>query len=229
MTNRKYPGMLTDDDRAFLLDFRLEDRDRRFGIRNRLTEAVIDFSYVMGNKTERDADGVPVKRSVGEGLAQKDLDRVFEPDEDSRAAFDNGLVDLVSVLYLGCVGRTVGFETVLKRGVRQAEQTLAESDALGVDVDFEVTRRTVVDRDWERITRLVERGELNQLTESELRDYMSLYQQSGDFDPKRPQRYVQERIQEFEAASNPMGTRAENAREAQRRKKKSREDGRRGN
>lgn len=223
----RFKGFLTDDDRAFLLNRKKEDRNRRLGIRNRLIEAILDFSYLMGHTVDRSPDGIPASREVGNGLSSDDLNLVFERQEEEQAEFDQALVDMVSVAYLGSIGRIPDFETVLKRGVRQAEQSLAESDRLGVDVEFDVTRTTAIDHDWDRITQHARHGDWDQLTEEELRSYMEIYQRAGDFEPERPKAHLQEQYDEYIAEQKAKGKRADNARRIQQGKENMRDDGRR--
>lgn len=217
------PALLTKGQRGALRGY-VDDRGKRREIRDRITDGLLDFSYLMGNVAEDNPEDDP-----NLGLQSRDINQIFDPDEDDRAQFDEALADAIAFIYLGSVGRVPKFETILKRGVRRAEQRLAENEALLVDVDYNVQRDTASQLDWDAITEHVRREEWDALSEEELRTYLKFYVNSGEFDPDRPIGHFEQQIEAFKRqAADAKRTRAKNIRETQQAKEKYGENDRRG-
>jgi len=145
-------GILSPADRRFLrgdADLQSEQSvyDARYRIRQRVHNALLDFSLLF------------------ERLDDRDREQVFDGSEDLTAA----IVDAVAFLYLGATGAQSSREILFTEGLQRAEQRRTGGQPTAhVEVG-------AADRDrLERIVETIESGRLHELSESELRAFAHL-------------------------------------------------------
>jgi len=107
-------GILTPSDRDFLIGRKTDYTDhskkqKRNRIRRRVRNAVLDFSILF------------------EYMEERDRETVFDPDDEDRDAYTQGITDVLSFLHLGTMGYHTPFKDMLSEGVGKAEQRLAGS------------------------------------------------------------------------------------------------------
>jgi hypothetical protein len=159
-------GILTPSDREFLLGRKTDytehsKKQKRNRIRRRLRNAILDFSIIF------------------EHLEDRDRETVFNPEDEARDAYTQGVVDMLGFLHLGTMGYHVPFKHMLAQGVNRAEQELAGSDYRMVTVDFNVEPVGQIDVD--AVIGKLEEGAFDQITDEELRAFVRLLAESEDF------------------------------------------------
>lgn len=204
-------GFLTKKDRAYLSGYATFDadsdeerakkeRDVRRRIRERTSNAILDFGLIFDELEERD-------RKL-----------IFDPDSDNEADFLGSMEKLIAFLYLGTFVHVPDFETILRRGIVRGEKTLMGeyADEIDVDVSLEIDRHPLYEIDLDAVEEKVRRGKVNELSEAELRGYLTLLVRSGEFKPEGPAQYVSDHLESIErGASDAIATRAQQAREEQ--------------
>jgi hypothetical protein len=159
-------GILTPSDRDFLLGRKTDytehsKKQKRNRIRRRIRNAVLDFSIIF------------------EHLEERDLETVFDPDEDHREEYTQGIVNMLAFLHLGTMGYYTPFKHMLAEGVNRAEQELAGSEHRLVQVDFNVDPIGRIDVD--RVLEKLDRGRYDEITDEELRAFVALLGESDGF------------------------------------------------
>ncbi|WP_433627196.1 hypothetical protein [Halomicrococcus sp. NG-SE-24] len=180
-------GILTPSDREFLIgrksDYTEHSRkQKRNRIRRRIRNAILDFTIIF------------------EHLEDRDRETVFNPDDDARDAYTQGITDLLAFLHLGTMGYYTPFKDMLGQGVNKAEQELAGSDYRMVTVDFNVDPVGQIDVD-EVIDKL-EFGDFDEITDEELRAFVRLLAESEDFSATSMRSEMKEQMNEFIAKVN---------------------------
>ncbi|RBI59058.1 hypothetical protein DMJ13_24950 [halophilic archaeon] len=180
-------GILTPSDREFLIgrksDYTEHSRkQKRNRIRRRIRNAILDFTIIF------------------EHLEDRDRETVFNPDDDARDAYTQGITDLLAFLHLGTMGYYTPFKDMLGQGVNKAEQELAGSDYRMVTVDFNVDPVGQIDVD-EVIDKL-EFGDFDEITDEELRAFVRLLAESEDFSATSMRTDMKEQMNEFIAKVN---------------------------
>ena len=175
-------GILTPSDRDFLLGRKTDYTDhskkqKRNRIRRRVRNAVLDFSILF------------------EYMEERDRKTVFDPDDDERDAYTQGITDMLAFLHLGTIGYHTPFKDMLSEGVGQAEQRLAGSNYRMVNVEFNVEPVGQIDVD-EVIDKL-ENEEFAQLTDEELRAFVRLLTMSNGFSPEASREQIEDRLDEY--------------------------------
>jgi len=105
-------GILTPSDRDFLLGRKTDYTDhsrkqKRNRIRRRVRNAILDFSILF------------------ECLEERDRKTVFDPNDEDREAYTQGITDMLAFLHLGTMGYHTPFKDMLSEGVGKAEQQLS--------------------------------------------------------------------------------------------------------
>ncbi|GGL65820.1 hypothetical protein [Halocalculus aciditolerans] len=159
-------GILTPSDREFLLGTKTDYTDhskkqKRNRIRRRVRNAILDFTILFDH------------------LEARDRETVFDPDDDARDAYTQGITDMLGFLHLGTMGYYTPFKDMLSEGVNKAEQRLAGSDYRMVNVEFNVDPVGRIDVD--EVIDTLENGEFEQLTDEELRAFVRLFADSDEF------------------------------------------------
>ncbi|MFP8958574.1 hypothetical protein ACLI4Y_17830 [Natrialbaceae archaeon A-CW3] len=175
-------GILTPSDREFLLERKTDYTDhskkqKRNRIRRRIRNAILDFSIIFDHLDDRDRE------------------TVFDPEDEERDAYTQGIVDMLALLHLGTMGYSTPFKDMLSQGVYKAEQELAGSDYRMVNVYFNVDPVGQIDVD-EVIDKL-ERGRFDELTDEELRAFVRLLAESDDFSPDPMREEIKDQMDEF--------------------------------
>lgn len=175
-------GILTPSDRDFLLGRKTDYTDhskkqKRNRIRRRVRNAILDFSILF------------------EYMEERDRQTVFDPDDDERDAYTQGITDVLAFLHLGTMGYHTPFKDMLSEGVGKAEQRLAGSDYRMVTVEFNVDPVGQIDVD-EVIDKL-ENEEFAQLTDEELRAFVRLLTMSEEFSPESTRDEIKDRVDEY--------------------------------
>ncbi|WP_137286550.1 hypothetical protein [Halorussus salinisoli] len=175
-------GILTPSDREFLLERKTDytehsKKQKRNRIRRRIRNAILDFSILF------------------EHLEDRDRETVFNPDDDARDAYTQGITDMLAFLHLGTMGYYTPFKDMLAEGVNKAEQELAGSDYRMVTVDFNVDPVGQIDVD-EVIDKL-EFGDFEEVTDEELRAFVRLLSESDDFSATSLRTEMKEQMTEF--------------------------------
>ncbi|AEH39193.1 hypothetical protein [Halopiger xanaduensis] len=175
-------GILTPSDRDFLLGRKTDYKDhskkqKRNRIRRRVRNAILDFSILF------------------EYMEERDRETVFDPDDEDRDAYTQGITDMLAFLHLGTMGYHTPFKDMLSEGVGKAEQRLAGSNYRMVNVEFNVDPVGQIDVD-EVIAKL-ENEEFAQLTDEELRAFVRLLTMSDAFSPEDTREEIKERVDEF--------------------------------
>lgn len=155
-------GILSPADRAFLRgDVTHESEqsryDARYRIRERVRNAVLDFSILF------------------EQLEPRDREQIFAPDDDS-APFVDGVVDALAFLYLGADDGDRNCSALVAESIRRAERRRRADGFVSVQVDVERASPEHVERILDR----VEAGAYHELGEDDLRVLASLlHERSG--------------------------------------------------
>ncbi|WP_440764049.1 hypothetical protein [Natronorubrum sp. DTA7] len=175
-------GILTPSDRDFLLGRKTDYTDhskkqKRNRIRRRVRNAVLDFSILF------------------EYMEERDRKTVFDPDDDERDAYTQGITDMLAFLHLGTIGYHTPFKNMLSEGVGQAEQRLAGSNYRMVNVEFNVEPVGQIDVD--EVVEKLENEEFAQLTDEELRAFVRLLTMSDEFSPESAREEIQDRVDEY--------------------------------
>ncbi|USZ71010.1 hypothetical protein [Natronosalvus halobius] len=175
-------GILTPSDRDFLLGRKTDYTDhskkqKRNRIRRRVRNAVLDFSILFAYMEERDRE------------------TVFDPDDEDRDAYTQGITDVLAFLHLGTMGYHTPFKDMLSEGVGKAEQRLAGSNYRMVNVEFNVEPVGQIDVD--AVIEKLENEEFAQLTDEELRAFVRLLTMSEGFSPETAREEIKDRVDEF--------------------------------
>ncbi|WP_458209288.1 hypothetical protein [Haladaptatus sp. NG-SE-30] len=175
-------GILTPSDREYLIGRKSDytehsKKQKRNRIRRRLRNAILDFTILF------------------EHLEDRDRETVFNPDDDARDAYTQGITDMLAFLHLGTMGYYTPFKDMLAEGVNKAEQELAGSDYRMVTVDFNVDPVGQIDVD-EVIDKL-EFGDFEEITDEELRAFVRLLAESEDFSATSMRSEMKEQMSEF--------------------------------
>ncbi|MFC6614062.1 hypothetical protein ACFQAS_03660 [Halopenitus salinus] len=175
-------GILTPSDRDFLLGRKTDytehsKKQKRNRIRRRVRNAMIDFSILF------------------ECLESRDRETIFDPDDEDREAYTQGIVDMLAFLHLGSKGYHVPFERMLAEGVGKAEQRMADSEYRMVNVDFSVEPVGRIDVD--EVIAKIENDEFEKLTDEELRAFVRLLSMSEEFSPEETRESIKEHVGEL--------------------------------
>jgi hypothetical protein len=159
-------GILTPSDREFLLGRKNDytehsKKQKRNRIRRRLRNALLDFTILF------------------EHLEERDRETVFDPDDEAREDYTEGITDLLGFLHLGTMGYHVPFKNMLSQGVSRAEQELSGSDYRMVNVEFNVEPVGHIDVD--AVIDKLDAGAFDDITDEELRAFMRLLADSEEF------------------------------------------------
>ncbi len=178
-------GILTPSDRDFLLGRKTDytehsKKQKRNRIRRRVRNAVLDFSILY------------------ECLEDRDRKTVFDPDDEDRDAYTQGITDMLAFLHLGTMGYVTPFKDMLSEGVAKSEQRLAGSDYRMVTVEFNVDPVGQIDVD--EVIEKIEADEFERITDEELRAFVRLLSMSEEFSPDDAREGIKERVDEFVAA-----------------------------
>ncbi|NKE34828.1 hypothetical protein GWG54_03160 [Natronococcus sp. JC468] len=175
-------GILTPSDRDFLLGRKTDYTDhskkqKRNRIRRRVRNAILDFSILF------------------EYMEERDRETVFDPDDEDRDAYTQGITDMLAFLHLGAMGYHTPFRDMLSEGVGKAEQRLAGSNYRMVNVEFSVEPVGQIDVD--EVVAKLENEEFAQLTDAELRAFVRLLTMSDSFSPEATREEIKDRVDEF--------------------------------
>lgn len=175
-------GILTPSDREFLLGRKTDytehsKKQKRNRIRRRLRNAFLDFTILF------------------EHLEERDRKTVFNPQNEARDAYTQGITDLLAFLHLGTMGYYVPFKDMLSQGVSRAEQELSGSDYRMVNVEFNVDPVGQIDVD-EVIDKL-DGEDFDDITNEELRAFMRLLIESDDFSATELRTGMKEQMSKF--------------------------------
>ena len=175
-------GILTPSDRDFLLGRKTDytehsKKQKRNRIRRRVRNAILDFSILF------------------EYLEERDRNTVFDPDDEDREAYTQGITDMLAFLHLGTMGYYTPFKDMLSEGVGKAEQQLAGSDYRMVNVEFNVDPVGQIDVD--EVVEKLENGEFAQITDTELRAFVRLLTMSEEFSPAAAREEIKDSVDEF--------------------------------
>ncbi|WP_323174183.1 hypothetical protein [Natrialba sp. PRR66] len=175
-------GILTPSDRDFLLGRKTDYTDhskkqKRNRIRRRVRNAILDFSILF------------------EYMEERDRETVFDPDNEDRDAYTQGITDMLAFLHLGTMGYHTPFKDMLSEGVGKAEQRLAGSNYRMVNVEFNVDPVGQIDVD--EVIEKLDNEEFAQLTDEELRAFVRLLTMSDGFSPEATREEIKDRVDEF--------------------------------
>ncbi|WP_458188128.1 hypothetical protein [Haladaptatus sp. NG-WS-4] len=175
-------GILTPSDREYLIGRKSDytehsKKQKRNRIRRRVRNAILDFTILF------------------EHLEDRDRETVFNPDDEARDAYTQGITDMLAFLHLGTMGYYTPFKDMLAEGVNKAEQELAGSDYRMVTVDFNVDPVGRIDVD-EVIDKL-EFGDFEEITDEELRAFVRLLAESEDFSATSMRSEMKEQMSEL--------------------------------
>jgi len=175
-------GILTPSDRDFLLGRKTDYTDhskkqKRNRIRRRVRNAILDFSILF------------------EYMEERDRETVFDPDDEDRDAYTQGITDMLAFLHLGTMGYHTPFKDMLSEGVGKAEQQLAGSNYRMVNVEFNVEPVGQIDVD--EVVDKLEHEEFAQLTDEELRAFVRLLTMSDAFSPADTRSEIKDSVDEF--------------------------------
>jgi len=178
-------GILTPSDRDFLLGRKTDYTDhskkqKRNRIRRRVRNAILDFSILF------------------EYLEQRDRQTVFDPDDDERDAYTQGITDMLAFLHLGTMGYHTPFKDMLSEGVGKAEQRLAGSNYRMVNVEFNVDPVGQIDVD--EVIEKLENEEFAQVTDEELRAFVRLLTMSEEFSPESTREEIKDSVDQYTRA-----------------------------
>ena len=157
-------GILTPSDREFLLgrktDYTEHSRkQKRNRIRQRVRNAVLDFTILF------------------DYLEERDRELVFNPDAEHREEYTQGITNMLGFLHLGTMGYYTPFKHMLAEGVNRAEQELAGSDYRMVSVEFNVD--PVGNIDVDSVLEKLEDERFEKVTDEELRAFVRLLTETG--------------------------------------------------
>lgn len=163
-------GVLTPADRKFLrgeseLKSKQSRRDARLRIRNRIENAILDFSILF------------------EELEERDLVNVFSSDSvEEKDAFQDGIVDALAFLYWGSKRAALypTFESMLIEGVKAAEAKENDGDYQFVEVEFEVKNRGGMTP--EQVLEKLQSDGINDVSDGELRAFVQYLSERGVLD-----------------------------------------------
>jgi succinate dehydrogenase flavin-adding protein (antitoxin of CptAB toxin-antitoxin module) len=152
-------GILTPSDREFLLgrktDYTEHSRkQKRNRIRQRVRNAILDFTILF------------------DYLEERDRELVFNPDDEHREEYTRGITNMLAFLHLGTMGYYTPFKHMLAQGVNRAEQELAGSDYRMVSVEFNVD--PVGNIDVDTVLEKLEAERFEEITDEELRAFVRL-------------------------------------------------------
>ncbi|RZV11361.1 hypothetical protein BDK88_0238 [Natrinema hispanicum] len=175
-------GILTPSDRDFLLGRKTDYTDhskkqKRNRIRRRVRNAILDFSILF------------------EYMEERDRETVFDPDDEDRDAYTQGITDMLAFLHLGTMGYHTPFKDMLSEGVGKAEQQLAGSNYRMVNVEFNVEPVGQIDVD--EVVDKLEHEEFAQLSDEELRAFVRLLTMSDAFSPADTREEIKDSVDEF--------------------------------
>ncbi|UIP01428.1 hypothetical protein Hbl1158_16090 (plasmid) [Halobaculum sp. CBA1158] len=175
-------GILTPSDRDFLTGRKTDYTDhskkqKRNRIRRRVRNAILDFSILF------------------EYMEERDRETVFDPDDEDRDAYTQGITDMLAFLHLGTMGYHTPFKDMLAEGVGKAEQRLAGSNYRMVNVEFNVEPVGQIDVD--EVVEKLEDEEFAELTDEELRAFVRLLTMSDSFSPDEAGEEIKSRVDEF--------------------------------
>ncbi|ELZ05567.1 hypothetical protein [Natrialba asiatica] len=175
-------GILTPSDRDFLLGRKTDYTDhskkqKRNRIRRRVRNAILDFSILF------------------EYMEERDRETVFDPDNEDRDAYTQGITDMLAFLHLGTMGYHTPFKDMLSEGVGKAEQRLAGSNYRMVNVEFNVDPVGQIDVD--EVIEKLDNEEFAQITDEELRAFVRLLTMSDGFSPETTREEIKDRVDEF--------------------------------
>lgn len=175
-------GILTPSDRDFLLGRKTDytehsEKQKRNRIRRRVRNAVLDFSILF------------------EYLEERDRETVFDPDDEERDAYTQGITDMLAFLHLGTMGYYTPFKDMLAEGVGKAEQRLAGSNYRMVDVEFNVEPVGQINVD--EVVEKLEDEAFAELTDEELRAFVRLLTMSDSFSPDEAGEEIKAHVDEF--------------------------------
>ncbi|WP_137285468.1 hypothetical protein [Halorussus salinisoli] len=192
-------GILTPSDRNFLLERKTDytkhsKKQKRTRIRRRIRNAILDFTILF------------------EHLEDRDRETVFNPDDDARDAYTQGITDMLAFFHLGTMGYYTPFKDMLAQGVNKSEQQLAGSDYRMVTVDFNVDPVGRIDVD-EVIDKLV-LGDFEEITDEELRAFVRLLAESDDFSATSLRSEMKEQMNKFIKQVNAAADQREQALES---------------
>ncbi|OIB58987.1 hypothetical protein [Natrialba sp. SSL1] len=175
-------GILTPSDRDFLLGRKTDYTDhskkqKRNRIRRRVRNAILDFSILF------------------EYMEERDRETVFDPDNEDRDAYTQGITDMLAFLHLGTMGYHTPFKDMLSEGVGKAEQRLAGSNYRMVNVEFNVDPVGQIDVD--EVIEKLDNEEFAELTDEELRAFVRLLTMSDDFSPDAARENIKDRLDEY--------------------------------
>ncbi|MUV57164.1 hypothetical protein [Halogeometricum sp. CBA1124] len=191
-------GILTPSDREFLLGRKTDytehsKKQKRNRIRRRLRNAILDFTILFDH------------------LEDRDRETVFNPEDEAREAYTQGIVDMLGFLHLGTMGYYVPFKDMLGQGVNRAEQKLAGSDYRMVTVDFNVDPVGQIDVD--EVVDKLESERFDEVTDEELRAFVRLMTESEAFSPGEMRSGMKEQMPDFlDAVSEATDRRTRRAR-----------------
>lgn len=175
-------GILTPSDREFLLggktDYQQQSvEQKRRRIRGRIENALLDFSLLF------------------EDIETRDREQLFDPDDDLRAAYTEGITNALAFLYLGAKRYPVGFRELLANGVKESEQELTDSDYRVVRVEFDVEELGGIDVD--AVIDALESGDYDELTGEELRTFVLLLGETDAFAATAMREELKDQISEL--------------------------------
>jgi hypothetical protein len=198
-------ALLTKAQRAYLRGDRdyspSGEREVTVRMRKRVANAIEDFTLLF------------------EYWDEEEREKVFTPSEDRERAFENGLVDLLALVYMEYGLSPSAFEDLIRRGVTRGEQRFAGSDEFHVDVDLTVERVAPYDLDLKKTADLIRRGKIDEVDERELRAFVKYYRLSNELEPEVPARHLEAQMQEYaEKHDDALARSARERREKQGRK-----------
>lgn len=228
-------GLLTTSRRNYLLgDSEIKpqtqrERNARAAIRERLENALLDFSLLM-----RDLDDRDIERALRLSETQEVPDEELSPSAvratrtvhfEERA---EGVIDLLALIYYvtaddeGETPSQYGFDRLLRRGIRRARARQYGGDAPPVDISFEV--QELPESAIEEVLAKIEAGAYDDLTEGEARIAVKMIMESEETSADHARRAWIERLDDLkggppspEDAPDPSGKsfeeRVEEARE----------------
>lgn len=175
-------GILTTSDREFLLGRKTDytehsKKQKRNRIRRRIRNAILDFTILF------------------EYLDDRDRETVFDPEDDERDAYTQGIIDMLGFLHLGTMGYYTPFKHMLAEGVNKAEQRLAGSDYRMVTVYFNVDPIGTIDVD--EVMDKIEGERFEEITDEELRAFVRLLTESDEFSASSARVEMKNQIDEF--------------------------------
>lgn len=208
LVDRDRRGGLTVSDRRYLFGhpesaiepYSAAERRARQRIRERTVDAILDFSVLL------------------EFMQERDLNQIFSRSDRSeyeQRLFEDAVADLIAFLYVGLLNEgEPGPEYWFSEGVGRGEDHLIDSPSTVAiaDVDISVTRETVPEFDIDEAIEKFETGDLSDLTEHQLREFLKIVREAEMTSENElreayarlyPSNEAQKRQQELEAESDP--------------------------